>query len=366
MEARKENNMEYRYLGRTGVKVSALSYGNFVNSKDEGSQKLTTDCIRKCLEYGVNFFDTAEGYAHGAAETLMGNAFKEIGVKREDIVISTKIYFMGILVPGASPNSVGLSRKHIIEGTKNSIKRLQCDYVDVIYAHRPDFQTPLEETCRAFSWLIDQGLAFYWGTSEWSAARLSQAIELCKHLNLHAPIVEQPEYNMINRENFEEKMRPLYEQYGLGTTCWGPLAGGILTGKYNSGVVPEDTRMANDPISKNFTLPRFFGPTKKDETLRLLNAIGDIAKEIGCTQVQLALAWNLANKDVSTLLLGFSRVEQIDENMKALDVYKKWTKEIEAKCEAALKNAPTTEIDCKELIPLEPRRKVALKADAKQ
>jgi aryl-alcohol dehydrogenase-like predicted oxidoreductase len=154
MEANKQN-MIYRYLGPTGLKVSVLSYGNFVNSNTNENQKLTTDCIKRCLEFGVNLFDTAEGYGSGTAEVLMGNAFKELGVKREDIVVSTKIFFLGVGVPGASPNSKGLSRKHIIEGAKNCLKRLQLDYVDIIFAHRPDLQTPLEETCRAYSWLID-------------------------------------------------------------------------------------------------------------------------------------------------------------------------------------------------------------------
>lgn len=172
----------------------------------------------------------------------------------------------------------------MIEGTKNSLKRLQLDYVDLIFAHRPDDNTPLEETCRAFSWLIDKGLAFYWGTSEWSAAKIAEAIQLCKRYRLHAPVVEQPQYNMFFRERFEKEYRPVFEEFGYGTTIWGPMAAGMLSGKFNDGNVPDDSRYATDPFTAGFALPKFFGPEKKENTLRILNGLAEIARDFDCTQ----------------------------------------------------------------------------------
>ena len=182
----KKNQMEYRYLGNSGLKVSVLSFGNWLNSNKPEDYNITRDAMKLCFEAGVNFFDTAEIYGMGQAETIMGNAFKELGLKREEIVVSTKIFKIG---PGV--NDAFLSRKHIIEAIQNSLKRLQLDYVDVVFCHRPDFETPLEETCRAMNWIIENNKAFYWGTSEWPADRISKAIEICERLNLHKPIVEQ-------------------------------------------------------------------------------------------------------------------------------------------------------------------------------
>jgi len=201
---------------------------------------------------------------------MLGIAFKELKVPREEIVVSTKLFYSGIYVTGiAALNSKGLSRKKIIESAKLSLKRLQLDYVDVIYAHRPDLDTPLEETCRAYDWIINQGWAFYWGTSEWTAARITEAIELCHKLNLHAPIVEQPQYNMFIRDRFEVEYRALYERYGYGTTIWGPLCGGILSGRYNDGNIPTDGRYANDTIISKMVIPKYFGATK-DKTVQKL------------------------------------------------------------------------------------------------
>ncbi len=271
--------------------------------------------MKKCLDYGINFIDTAEGYGHGVAEVMLGNSIKELGLKREEIVVSTKIFFFQSGPEHIKVNNGGLSRKHIIEGLKNCLKRLQLTYVDVVFAHRPDLDTPLEETCRAFSWCIDHGLAFYWGTSEWTASRISEAVELCKKLGLHAPVVEQPQYNMLNRDRFEKEYSPLFERLGYGSTTWSPLAGGLLTGKYNEGTVPVDSRFGSSAFHADNVLPKYFGPTKKEATLKTLNGLAEIAKELNCTQSALALAWGLANKDVSTQLLGFSRLEQIDENL---------------------------------------------------
>lgn len=225
--------MEYRYLGNSGLKVSVFSFGNWLNSNKQEDYEITRDAIKICFENGVNFFDTAEIYGTGNAETQMGQAFKELGYRREDLVVSTKLFKCG-----AGVNDTFLSRKHIVEGLRNSLKRLQMDYVDVIFCHRPDYDTPLEETVRAMSYVIDQGMAFYWGTSEWPADRISKAIELCERLNLHKPIVEQPQYSMFWRTSFEKDYRRVFGEYKYGSTIWSPLAGGLLTGKYNEGVVP--------------------------------------------------------------------------------------------------------------------------------
>lgn len=209
------------------------------------------------MEFGINFFDTAEIYSLGQAEVLLGQAFKDLNVKREDIVVSTKLFFGTDGFWGLNPfhvNRVGLSRKHIIEGTKASLKRLQLDYVDIISAHRYDQDTPIEEVVRAFSWVIDQGLAFYWGTSEWDADQITAAIDYANAHGLHAPVSEQPQYNMLVRERFEKEYATLFQKQKYGSTAWSPLASGVLTGRYNDGNVPEESRWNADPSFKDVTL----------------------------------------------------------------------------------------------------------------
>jgi voltage-dependent potassium channel beta subunit len=299
--------MQYRYLGNTGLKVSVFGYGNWVNSNSQEEYNTTRDCMKRMHENGVNFFDTAEIYQKGEAEIQLGKAIKENGFRREDIVVSTKLYkYAETPFHPASANDDFLSRKHIIEGMKNSLKRLQLDYVDVVFAHRPDYHTPLEETCRAFHWVIEQGQAFYWGTSEWPADRIAKAIEICNKLNLHRPIVEQPQYNMIARENVEKKLRRIFSEDGYGTTVWSPLMSGILSGKYNEGEIPAGSRFDKEPGLKAI-FDSFFAKDPKAAQDKL-KALGEYAKTLGYTQAQLALAWVIANKDVSTCLLGFSRV----------------------------------------------------------
>lgn len=199
------HNMEYRYLGNSGLRVSVLSFGNWLNSNKPEDYEITRDAMKLCFEAGVNFFDTAEIYGFGQAEEIMGRAFKELGFKREELVVSTKLFKIGQGV-----NDSFLSRKHIIEGINNSLKRLQLDYVDVCFCHRPDFETPLEETCRAMHYIIEQGKAFYWGTSEWPADRIAKAIEICERFGLHKPIVEQPQYSMLARNRFESEYRFIF------------------------------------------------------------------------------------------------------------------------------------------------------------
>jgi len=255
--------MAYRYLGRTGMRVSLLSYGNWLNSNTPEDQKTTKEAIKKCYDYGMNFFDTAEAYGMGNAELLMGKAFKELGLPREQLVVSTKMY-----VVGGGVNDTFLSRKHLMEGANNSLKRLGLDYVDILFCHRPDERTPLEETCRAMSDLVSQGKTHYWGTSEWPAYRIAKAIYLCEKLNLHKPVVEQPQYNMIFRERFEKEYMWLFKEEGYGTTIWSPLASGILSGKYNDGNIPEGSRFSNHELNRVWV--RYFNEKTKEKTLKIL------------------------------------------------------------------------------------------------
>ncbi len=223
--------MEYRHLGSSGLQVSALSFGAWVTFGQQFGEDLAHDCMKAAYDAGCNFFDNAEVYASGQAETLMGKAIKRAGWKRSDLVVSTKIFW-----GGDGPNDKGLSRKHIVEGTDAALARLQLDYVDLLFCHRPDIRTPIEETVRAMNFIIDQGKAFYWGTSEWSAAQIMEAYQIARREHLIPPTMEQPQYSMLERDKVEKEYAKLYREIGLGTTIWSPLASGILTGKYSDGV----------------------------------------------------------------------------------------------------------------------------------
>jgi len=242
--------MEYRHLGKTGIKVSVLSYGAWVTHGNTVDEDLAYQCMKLAYDRGCNFFDNAEIYMNGKAEEVMGAALKKMfsqdKISRESLVITTKVFFGTGL---AGQNTKGLSRKHIIEGVTASLKRLDLPYVDVVFCHRPDPDTPIEETVRAMNWLIDQGQAFYWGTSEWSAERIQEAITCAKDLKLIAPCCEQPQYNVLHRTRFESEYYPLYKNHGYGTTIWSPLASGVLSGKYSSfdpDKVPKDSRLNNE------------------------------------------------------------------------------------------------------------------------
>lgn len=322
--------MEYRYLGKSGLKVSALSFGSWVTFGNQLNVDTALESMRAAYEAGVNFFDNAEVYAAGQSETIMGEAFKKAGWKRSDLVVSTKIFW-----GGSGPNDRGLSRKHILEGTDAALKRLQLDYVDLIFCHRPDIHTPIEETVRAMTHLINQGKAFYWGTSEWSAQQLQEAITIAQREHLIAPTMEQPEYNMFHRERVELEYAPLYEQ-GLGTTIWSPLASGLLTGKYNDGI-PEDSRMNVQGFE---WLRKRFESEEGQQKLAKVRELTGIAKELDMPMAGLALAWCLKNPHVSTVITGASRVEQVYENMKALDYVSRLSDDVMQKIEEVLNNQP--------------------------
>ncbi len=323
--------MQYRYLGKSGLQVSALSFGSWVTFSNQADEDLAFELMNTAYEAGVNFFDNAEVYANGEAEKLMGVVIKRAGWKRSDLVISTKIFW-----GGKGPNERGLSRKHIIEGMDASLARLQLDYVDLVFAHRSDFHTPMEETVRAFNHLIDQGKAFYWGTSEWSAQEIMEAYAIARREHLIPPLMEQPQYHMFHRERFEVEYAPLYEEIGLGTTIWSPLASGLLTGKYNKGM-PEGTR--GTLKGYEFLQDRLAGE-KAQENIKKVGQLMPIADELGCTMAQLALAWTLKNPNVSTTITGASKVEQVVDNMKAIDVVDKLTPEVMERIETILDNKP--------------------------
>ncbi|XP_059292462.1 probable voltage-gated potassium channel subunit beta [Lycium ferocissimum] len=321
--------MEYKNLGRSGLKVSQLSYGSWVTFGNRIDVKEAKSLIQYCRYYGVNFFDNAEVYANGRAEEIMGQVISELGWKRSDIVVSTKIFWGGY-----GPNDKGLSRKHIIEGTKGSLKRLEMDYVDLIYCHRPDVCTPIEETVRAMNYVIDNGWAFYWGTSEWSAQQISEAWSVAQRLDLVGPIVEQPEYNLFSRHKVESEYIPLYSKYGLGLTTWSPLASGVLTGKYTAKNIPPDSRFALENYKS------LASRLLVDDVLRKVNGLKPIAEELGVPLSQLAIAWCASNPNVSSVITGATKESQILDNMKAIDVIPLLTPDVMAKIEAVVQTKP--------------------------
>jgi len=310
--------MNYRHLGRTGIRVSELSFGSWVTFKNQVDVKAAMEIMSAAYDAGVNFFDNAEVYASGKSEEVMGAALKKLNWRRGSYLVTTK-FFWG-LHDGINERNT-LNRKRLIEGINGSLQRLQLEYVDVIYCHRPDKTTPIEETVWAMHNIIEWGKAIYWGTSEWDADEIVAAIQIAEKHHLHKPITEQPEYNLFERERFEKRYARMFKDYGYGSTTWSPLASGMLTGKYLKGI-PKDSRAAlkgydwlHDSI------------TDKDR-LAKVRALEPIAKELKCTLSQLALAWCLKNPNVSTVITGASRVEQLHENMKASDVAPKLTLEI--------------------------------------
>ena len=310
--------MKYRHLGKTGIQVSELSFGSWVTFHNQADVKSAVDMMAAAYEAGVNFFDNAEVYAGGKSETVMGNALKKLKWRRSSYLISTKLFWG--LHEGVNEKNT-LNRKRLIEGINGSLERLQLEYVDLIYCHRPDKTTPIEETVWAMHNIIEQGKAFYWGTSEWAASEIVEAIQIAERHHLHKPVVEQPQYNMFEQRRLNGDYVRFYKDYGYGTTIWSPLASGLLTGKYKAGI-PKDSRGA----LKGYEWLKDSITNK--EKLAKVAALQPIAKELGCTLSQLALAWCLKNPFVSTVITGASRVQQVHENMKAVDVVDKITPEI--------------------------------------
>jgi voltage-dependent potassium channel beta subunit len=310
--------MKYRHLGKTGIQVSELSFGSWVTFHNQAGVKSAVEMMAAAYDAGVNFFDNAEVYAGGKSETVMGEALKKLKWSRSSYLVSTK-FFWGINEGVNQKNT--LNRKYLIEGITGSLERLQLDYVDLIYCHRPDKTTPIEETVWAMHNIIEWGQALYWGTSEWAASEIIEAIQIAERHHLHKPVVEQPQYNMFEQGRLTGDYVRFYKDYGYGTTIWSPLASGLLTGKYQGGI-PKGSRGAlkgYDWLSNHLT---------DQQKLAKVAALEPIAKELGCSLSQLALAWCLKNPFVSTVITGASRVEQVHENMKAADVVDPITPEI--------------------------------------
>ncbi|KAI8384682.1 NADP-dependent oxidoreductase domain-containing protein [Radiomyces spectabilis] len=315
--------MKYHYLGSSGLKVSAIGLGSWITFAAQIDKDTAAECMRVAFENGVNFFDVAESHSGGQAEIDMGLALKRHNWRRSDYVIATKIFW-----GGKGPNDRGLSRKHIIEGLTASLRRLQLDYVDIVYAQRPDLDTPMEEIVRAFNWCIDKGMSLYWGTSEWPPYLIVEAINVARRLNLIEPVVEQPQYNMFHRERVEKEYKPLCDNYGLGVVGWSPLASGVLTGKYNDGMIPMDARLAIQDHPVINRLRAGFLSAEGRCKIEKMKQLVLVAQRLNITPAQLALAWCLKHPNVCSIITGASRPSQIEENVKAIEYLHLLTDEI--------------------------------------
>lgn len=320
--------MNYRRLGKSGLKVSELSFGSWVTFGNQVDVDKAVACMAAAYDVGVNFFDNAEIYARGQSEIVMGMALKKLNWRRDSYIVSSKVMFGSQNNP--TPTQQGLSRKHIVEACHQAMERLGVEYLDLYFCHRPDPEVPIEETVRAMTELIHQGKVFYWGTSEWSAQQIMEAYSVAREYNLIPPTMEQPEYHLFHRKRVEEEYGRLYDVTGLGTTIWSPLASGLLTGKYNNGV-PDDARV-NLPGYE--WLKEIFESESGQKKLAAVRELTKLAEELGTTPARLAIAWCLKNPQVSTVITGASRVEQVVENMQAIDVVPMLTPEVMAKIEA--------------------------------
>jgi voltage-dependent potassium channel beta subunit len=295
--------------------------------------------VKLAFENGINFFDTAEAYGQGDGEQQIGVALKALGVHRSEYVLTTKLYIGVRRDTKNNKNEFGTSRKRLIEGVDRSLKLLDHAYVDVLFCHRYEETCPTLEVCQAMKSIIESGKALYWATSEWPAARIMEAILLCDQIGAPRPIADQCQYNMLERSKVEKEYSPLFDSYGYGTTIWSPLASGVLTGKYNKGVVPEGSRFANNPDLKRI-FDKYYGEQTKDKTVKMLNDLELIATELGCTLSQLALAWTIGYKHVSVAILGATSEEQLKQNLAALPIAEKIHGEVAGRIIGILNNAP--------------------------
>lgn len=304
--------MEYRRLGRSGLHVSSLSFGSWVTFSHQMDVQKSRECMVAAYDAGVNFFDNAEAYANGASETIMGEVLRQTAWPRDSYIVSSKVMFGSVAHP--RPTQRGLSHKHVVEACHQALRRLNVDYLDLYFCHRPDPATPIEETVRAMDTLVRQGKVFYWGTSEWSATQIEDAYRIAKAHQLTPPTMEQPEYSLLHRARVDSEYIPLFHAHGLGTTIWSPLCSGLLTGKYAHGI-PKDCR-ANLPGFE--WLKARFESEEGREKLHRVAQIQRVANRLDIPLARLAIAWCLRNPHVSTVILGASRVEQLRENLLAL------------------------------------------------
>lgn len=323
--------MEYRRLGKSGLQVSAFSLGSWLTFGKQISDETAKKLMIEAYEKGVNFFDNAEIYAEGKSEMVMGNILKQVGWRRSSYVVSSKVYFGD---GHKQPNETGLSRKHVMEACHAALKRLQVEYLDLFFCHRPDKNTPIEETVRAMNTLIEQGKIFYWGTSEWSAQEIMEAHMVAEKYGLMGPTMEQPQYNMFHRQKVEVEFDQIYKTVGLGTTIWSPLASGVLTDKYLDGKDTSETRLGMEGMEwlKERSLT--------EDKLERVRELQKIAKDMGTSVAKLALAWCLKNPNVSTVILGASKLKHLEENLSALDLVDRLDDSVLEKIEDILDNKP--------------------------
>lgn len=322
--------MEYNYLGKTGLQVSKLSFGSWITFANQIEDNTSEKLMDVAYEAGVNFFDNAEVYAHGKAEELMGDILKKKNWDRTSYVISSKVFFGD---GRKKPNQTGLNRKHIMEACHDSLKRFKTDYIDLYFCHRPDKKTPIEETVRTMNTLIQQGKILYWGTSEWSAQEIMEAHMVAQRLHLEGPVMEQPQYNMFHRDKVEVEFSQIYKTVGLGTTIWSPLSSGLLTDKYISRF-PKGTRLGREELSwlKDIAVT--------PERLEKVRELNELALSIGTSLAKLAIAWCAKNPNVSTVILGASKVDQLNETLSSLELIPLLNGELMEKIEDILENKP--------------------------
>ena len=320
--------MEYRRMGKSGLKLSALSFGSWVTFGSQIQDDTSERLMQMAYENGINFFDNAEAYASGKSEEVMGAILKKMNWNRSTFVVSSKVFW-----GGDKPNQKGLMRKHVVEACHAALNRLQVEYLDLFYCHRPDEETPIAETVWTMHNLIQQGKILYWGTSEWNAQQITEAHLVAEKYNLIGPSVEQPQYNLLERRKLEKEYLPLFENYGLGTTIWSPLASGVLTGKYLNGI-PKGSRMEIESLS--WIKDKVWSP-ENQEKVKQLNSL---AQELDVSLTNLSIAWCLKNPNVSSVILGATKTDQLEENLKSLDVLPLLTEEVMANIEDIMKNKP--------------------------
>ncbi|MHA7878745.1 MAG: potassium channel beta subunit family protein [Saccharospirillum sp.] len=323
--------MQYRRLGKSGLKVSALSLGSWVTFGKQVDMKDAKTLLQTAYDAGVNFFDNAEGYEAGESEKIMGDAISALGLPRDTFAVSSKVFW-----GGDKPTQLGLSAKHVRDACDQALQRLKVDYLDLFFCHRPDVDTPIEETVRAMHQLVMQGKILYWGTSEWNAQQITEAHRVARQEHLTPPTMEQPQYNLFTRDKVEGEYRPLYDTYGLGTTIWSPLASGLLTGKYLDGI-PDDSRL-NLP-GYEWLRDNLLGD-QGQANLDKVRQLHPLAEELGISLTHLSLAWCLKNPNVSTVILGASRLSQLEDNLGALDALPKLDDDAMAQIDAIMGNKP--------------------------
>ncbi|RYY98623.1 MAG: aldo/keto reductase [Chitinophagaceae bacterium] len=324
--------MEYRRMGTTGLQLSVLSYGSWVTFHKQVDEGLADELMGIAYDNGINFFDNAEVYAGGESERLMGRVLRSKHWDRTSYTVSSKAFF-GWRGKENKPNQSGLSRKHLTEACHEALQRLQTDYLDLYFCHRPDKNVPISEVVQTMNTLIQQGKILYWGTSEWSGVEIMEAHRVAADYRLIGPSVEQPQYNLLEREKVEKEYAMIYKTVGMGTTIWSPLASGLLTGKYNNGI-PDDSRLALEGF--DWLRDKLIA----DDKLAKVRALGDVARDLGTSQATLAIAWCVRNPNVSTAILGATRREQLLQNLEALDVLPKLTPEVMQRIDDVMGTAP--------------------------